>query len=126
MMFSMQPWNKNNWLEWKHQFQVWLAILGELEDEQKTMLFLDCLGQEGRSIALKLFPQLGNFHLTADASVTFDQVWWQFNEHCWTRYDTPTETSKDTDSDRMRLQEICNEAMDKVRIKACRLKASSS
>lgn len=122
----MQPWNAHNWVQWKHQFQIWLATIGQLADPQKIILFLDCLGPDGLAIVCKLFPQLVNFKFIADSSITFAQVWWQFNEYCWARYSTQTETSKDTDADRMRLQQICDEAKEKVSFILFRLVDSCS
>lgn len=91
-----------------------LATHDHLEDSQKVILFLHNLGTDGFAIASKLFPKLVNYNVTPDPSVTFAQVWWQFNEHCWTRSRPKPDPSKDLAEDRMRLLEICDEEGENV------------
>lgn len=107
-----QPWTMLKWPEWKHQFQFFLATLDQpLEDEQKVILFRDSLGPDGLAIACKLFPELVNYNAKAKESHSFDLIWWQFHEHCWTRNSRDSDPSKE---DRMNLRRICDEAMEKV------------
>lgn len=112
----MQPFTLDNCLGWKHQFQVFLATdNSRLGERKKLRLFLDCLGAEGLAIACKLFPELRNYKTrTAKKTVTFAQVWWQFNEHCWLKYNPQSDPSKDLLQDRAKLLQICEQEMDQV------------
>lgn len=113
---EMLLWTMDNWPQWKHQFQIYVATLGNPDYVQKLIHFLEWLSPEGLAIAYKLFPQLVDYNLTADESIRFDEVWWQFNEHCWARYQyDPPGPWNDLLEDRMRLVEICEEAVQWVR-----------
>lgn len=113
----MQPFTVDNWLEWKHQFQVFLATRNNrLGESRKLTLFLDCLGAEGLAVVYKLFPKLRSNKRKAKKTVSFAQVWWQFNEHCWLKYNPERDPFKDSlEEDRAKLQQICEEEVDEVR-----------
>lgn len=108
----MQPLDVHNWLAWKQQFQVFLASKDHLEDYQKVEIFLDSLGADGLAIAFKLYPELVHYK---SASVTFDRVWWQFNDHCLSMKSQQTDPAKDLLKDRENLQLICDQEKDEVR-----------
>lgn len=110
----MKPLDVKNWLEWKHQFQILLASQDYLEEATKLTLFLDNLGPDGRTLAFKLFPQLANFGSTSTDSVTFAEVWWQFNEYFWLKKRHQSDLEKNFFEDKKKLQLILDQDLEEV------------